>query len=643
MALGNTPSRQHIFQLEQNKSFAFLMKFHLKEVEDDVYVPYSLVGATVRLVARQQEYLGGDIVLQQTAEVVSDEDGVVRFALQATDMDMEPGEYPYDITLLTDNNYTVPVMKGALVIGANVDDDHGNIYDFASPSTEIDVEIHNGATVEVSIKNPDFFEVPTAVLTTFSPEPPSAPRVGQLWIDSDGEAELPVGPQGPAGPKGDQGDTGSTGPPGPKGDKGDTGAPGAPGSTGATGPKGNTGDTGPKGDKGDKGNTGETGPPGPQGNSGLYIGTSAPSDGDMLWLDTDAPTEAVAAYFDGSTWVPIAVGPQGETGPTGATGAAGANGANAAVNLLSADMASFETALPTATLTSCTAARVNTVAADGSWSLALTSTVASGPMGARFEGVSDRFTVVPGQMYFAVARSRAAATAQATRVYIRWYDSGGTYISATAAVSITDSTTGWTDLYGLGVAPSNAATGAVWLYVAAVSALSEVHYFDRLGVWCGYGGAWAPAQQQVQGIGQRWDESVGRRRFVWDPINAREQMVYGDTGWRLLTLENGWTSNTTLIRRIGYTVLMAEYLLDKTAATSDTIYTLPSGFQASLGVPAGTVSAGDDYAPVTAGSIVSVLRSGMGSNVMSGQQSWGTHQAWPASLPGAASGVIPYN
>lgn len=79
---------------------------------------------------------------------------------------------------------------------------------------------------------------------------------------------------GETGATGATGATGETGPQGPQGLKGDTG------NTGPQGEKGDTGATGPQGSKGDKGDKGDTG------SSGVYIGTTAPTDPDInVWID----------------------------------------------------------------------------------------------------------------------------------------------------------------------------------------------------------------------------------------------------------------------------------------------------------------------------------------------------------------------
>lgn len=75
------------------------------------------------------------------------------------------------------------------------------------------------------------------------------------------------------------------GPIGPKGEKGDRGEQGIPG---PIGPKGDPGPQGEQGLKGDNGPIGPVGPKGETGNSGVYVGTDAPIDPNiMVWIDTD--------------------------------------------------------------------------------------------------------------------------------------------------------------------------------------------------------------------------------------------------------------------------------------------------------------------------------------------------------------------
>ena len=95
-----------------------------------------------------------------------------------------------------------------------------------------------------------------------SPDAPSDTSV--LWVDTDDDGSMFVGPQGPVGPQGDVGPQGPQGIPGPQGE---------------IGPQGIQGPQGPKGDKGDAGDPA----------TNLVIGTSAPTPAvgeKVLWLDT---------------------------------------------------------------------------------------------------------------------------------------------------------------------------------------------------------------------------------------------------------------------------------------------------------------------------------------------------------------------
>ena len=69
------------------------------------------------------------------------------------------------------------------------------------------------------------------------------------------------------------------GPQGPKGDKGDQGIQGIQGEIGPIGPEG------PAGEKGDKGDQGEKGEAGPAGDSGVYVGSEAPTNDANIWID----------------------------------------------------------------------------------------------------------------------------------------------------------------------------------------------------------------------------------------------------------------------------------------------------------------------------------------------------------------------
>jgi microcystin-dependent protein len=333
--LGNTPSSQNDFYLEQAKSFAFTMRFYLKELVNDARVPYPLTDAVVRLAVDQPARLGGASVLQAFAEDLDPENGSVQFRLQAAELDLEVGEYPYDITLLSSNGYTTPVMKGLIHIGSNADDDTTNIYSFTNAGINLGVEIHNGATIAIHIDNPDFLVGPpgSTIGLFIQPDEPDPSGSGDfpyaLWVDTDAD-EIGVGPPGPAGPQGPIGPNGQgiqlegvvanaaalpggalagesyvtadnnhvnvsdglggwtdAGPiVGPAGPTGPTGPAGADGAVGPAGPAGPTGPTGPMGPAGDGS--------APTGTIVMFGGTVAPAG----WLLCDGTPVSRVTYDD---------------------------------------------------------------------------------------------------------------------------------------------------------------------------------------------------------------------------------------------------------------------------------------------------------------------------------------------------------
>ena len=74
---------------------------------------------------------------------------------------------------------------------------------------------------------------------------------------------------------------------GPQGEQGPQGEPGATGATGAAGADGAPGAPG------------ATGPAGPKGDPGVHVGTDAPTDDSVIWIDTDGNTWSLPQATDG--------------------------------------------------------------------------------------------------------------------------------------------------------------------------------------------------------------------------------------------------------------------------------------------------------------------------------------------------------
>lgn len=154
---------------------------------------------------------------------------------------------------------------------------------------------------------------------------------------------------------------------------------------------------------------------------------------------------------------------------------------------------------------------------------------------------------------------------------------------------------------------------------------------------------------------QRVDQTAGRVIYQWDDVNNREQIVYGDTGWRDIKDDTAWntavfptgldkhSANTVRVRRVGSSVELM-YAADKnsTAAVTATA-AFPSGFR-----PTGVV--------VSLGSnsglgLVRAYHGGGASNIIYQAPNavsavtfyfhYQTSDPWPTSLPGVAIGTIP--
>lgn len=113
----------------------------------------------------------------------------------------------------------------------------------------------------------------------------------------------------------------------------------------------------------------------------------------------------------------------------------------------------------------------------------------------------------------------------------------------------------------------------------------------------------------------------------------------GDTGWRNITslLVNGWTATAVLCRRTGAQVWVSLDNLNGSAATSNQVLVLPTGFGSTkllYNVGAGTAAGALDK-PMWV-SAASALASSTRLNSILGMFQFPTDVAWPTSLPGTS-------
>lgn len=138
-----------------------------------------------------------------------------------------------------------------------------------------------------------------------------------------------------------------------------------------------------------------------------------------------------------------------------------------------------------------TLSRNTTIGAFGSQCLDVTA-VAAGGVGARtLQANGSRFNTPNSGSWTFRAAVRAAATARAAALVVRWFDSANTQVGSDVTVaSATDSTSAWTTLAGTVSKPATAVTAVVVVSWAGAAA-GEVHRIDTVGAFPGTVAAWS--------------------------------------------------------------------------------------------------------------------------------------------------------
>lgn len=145
----------------------------------------------------------------------------------------------------------------------------------------------------------------------------------------------------------------------------------------------------------------------------------------------------------------------------------------------------------------------------------------------------------------------------------------------------------------------------------------------------------------------RWSAAAGRTAYMWDTVNNREQLVYGDTGWRDVLnagwLINGWTATLLQVQRVGSEVTLMVEGLNAAAMTNVAFLSVPTGFgnADAAGFHRGLLHTTAVPAVTYRTSSSSITGATTATPPLFGTLRWRTLQAWPTTLPGVAFAGIP--
>lgn len=369
---------------------------------------------------------------------------------------------------------------------------------------------------------------------------------------------------------------------------------------------------------------------------------------DVTALRDQAAGSASAAAGSAATASAAATGAAGSAST--ASGAASAAGGSASAAAGSASTASTgaatATSKATAASSSADAAAGSATAAAGSASAAAGSATAAGQ--SKTDADTARAAAQAAQTGAEVARDVALAgqfagaalgaadlnTVTVPGVYRQDVGANATLANNYPVVNVV----GVLEVHRRGTGPSE----VIQRFSFASGAGSSHGIYMRR--WNGSWSAW------VFLASQRVDQTAGRAIYTWDDVNGREQLVWGDTGWRDVTslLLNGWTATSghLNIRRIGSIVYARFGNVSSAAATGSTLYTLPSGFGVgqwqAFDIPSYAAAnqklVVDNYDMKPPAFTQSIVYSAGGRYAVI---SWPANDSWPTSLPGTANGAIP--
>lgn len=148
---GNSPQQETVIQLEARKSFSFAIY-----VQDSYRRPCDLTNAQLSLVVKAQPQSSTDVadsdnlISSSFASIMEPLSGYARFNIQARELDLAEGEYPFAIVLRSAQGYTSVIIKGVIAIAANTEfASISSQYDGVQPPQSLTAVLMNGTAFNV--------------------------------------------------------------------------------------------------------------------------------------------------------------------------------------------------------------------------------------------------------------------------------------------------------------------------------------------------------------------------------------------------------------------------------------------------------------------------------------------------------------
>jgi microcystin-dependent protein len=179
MQLGNVLAAQQQISLEARKSFALPFYFKVRGNHPTAR-PVDLEDCTITFTVGQESYRGGNILINKQLEVLDEAEGQAQLNLQAAELDLPEGDYPYMVSLVTADGYSAAVLKGYVHVLENVSPFKSNVFNTAvSQSITLTMQQNNRVTVEISAL--DAGELTIGDVTTVASTEDASATITGVW------------------------------------------------------------------------------------------------------------------------------------------------------------------------------------------------------------------------------------------------------------------------------------------------------------------------------------------------------------------------------------------------------------------------------------------------------------------------------